>query len=66
MESSGQVSASQIFCSCHGSAFDGNGALVQGPANSPLDHFAVTIDAAGAITIDADTVVDPSDRTPVA
>jgi hypothetical protein len=41
-----------------------NGDVVSGPAQSPLEHFQVTIDAAGAISIDADVTVDASVRTP--
>ncbi len=39
-----------------------NGAVVQGPASSPLEHFQVTIDATGAITIDASKTVAASVR----
>jgi nitrite reductase/ring-hydroxylating ferredoxin subunit len=63
MENSGSVSAAEVTCSCHGSVFDPNGAVLQGPANSPLEHYAVTIDATGQITIHADQTVDASTRT---
>jgi Rieske Fe-S protein len=65
MSSQGSVSASAVVCSCHNSKFDANGAVTQGPAGSPLEHYAVAIDSAGAITIDASTVVDAATRTPV-
>jgi cytochrome b6-f complex iron-sulfur subunit len=65
MEVDGTVSADSIVCTCHGSEFDGNGAVLKGPANTPLEHYEVTVDSAGAITINADKVVDASTRTAV-
>jgi Rieske Fe-S protein len=48
---SGRISGSQIQCGCHGSVFDANGDVIQGPARSPLQHFAVSVDASGEITV---------------
>jgi len=62
----GTVSASGIFCNCHGSAFDADGNVLQGPARSALEHYAVTIDGAGQITVDTSQVVAAATRTPVA
>jgi Rieske Fe-S protein len=59
-------SGATLFCSCHGSRFDSNGGVLNGPAASPLVHFAVTLDAAGNITVDGTTQVSASVRTPVA
>jgi Rieske Fe-S protein len=59
-------SGTTLFCSCHGSRFDSNGGVLIGPAGSPLVHFAVTLDAAGNITVDGTTQVSASMRTPVA
>ena len=51
------------FCACHGSKFDGNGAVLQGPAQTPLEHYAVTI-CGGAVYVDQNTVVTTGTRTP--
>jgi Rieske Fe-S protein len=66
MSSQGQVSKSGIVCLCHGSRFDVNGNVVNGPAQTALEHFEVTVDAAGAITVNASMTVAESTRTPVA
>jgi nitrite reductase/ring-hydroxylating ferredoxin subunit len=56
--------AAGLSCGCHGSAFDGDGLVTRGPANRPLQHYAVSIDAAGAITVDGSQPVADSTRTP--
>jgi Rieske Fe-S protein len=61
----GIVSPKLLVCGCHGSEFDGNGNVIAGPASSPLDHFAVTVDASGNLTVHTEQIVDPSQRLAV-
>jgi nitrite reductase/ring-hydroxylating ferredoxin subunit len=47
----GTVSPQGLTCPCHGSTYDANGNVSGGPAPAPLQHFAVTADASGVLTI---------------
>lgn len=58
----GSVTNRGLRCGCHESTFDETGKRTGGPAPRDLDHFAVEIDGAGAITVQAGTVVDASAR----
>ena len=65
MSTEGTVSSSGIFCACHGSRFDVDGNVLQGPASSPLQHYQVTADAQGNLTIDGNAPVSASTRLAV-
>ncbi len=56
------VGSTQITCACHGATFDLNGQNPTAPANAPLAHYALSIDAAGNIYIDNSVSVSPTTR----
>lgn len=56
------TSAGKTTCPCHGAQFDGNGAVLKGPARSPLQHYAVAL-CNGHLYVDSSTSVDASTRT---
>lgn len=58
----GSVSKSGLYCACHGSSFDANGNVTGGPSPGPLAHYAVSEDAAGALTVHTGTEVGPTTR----
>jgi Rieske Fe-S protein len=54
-----------LACPCHGSAFDGNGAVTRGPAGVPLRHYQVLIVGAGETSICTGVAVANTARTPI-
>jgi Rieske Fe-S protein len=52
-----------MSCPCHGAEFDGNGAVLMGPAMRPLQHFAVSV-CNGTVYVDKKTNVPADTRTP--
>jgi Rieske Fe-S protein len=63
LDDSSSTIANGLYCPCHGSTFDGSGSVTNGPARSPLQHYAVTIAADGSMTADGSQPVSASTRT---
>ena len=62
ISSTGTVSNAGLSCSCHGSTFDPNGVVTNGPATANLDHFLVEIDSDGNLTVDTSATVEAAER----
>jgi Rieske Fe-S protein len=52
----------QLFCPCHGETFDAQGNPTRGIARTPLQHYALCIDASGNIALDPNAQVLPTQR----
>jgi Rieske Fe-S protein len=57
------ASTGKTSCPCHGAQFDGNGAVLRGPARSPLAHYAVAL-CGSHLYVDSSSTVAASTRTP--
>jgi len=64
LDDGSQTISAGLYCPCHGSAFDGNGAVTAGPARTPLQHYQVTVAADGSITVDGSKPVAANVRVP--
>jgi len=64
LDDGGATIAAGLNCPCHGSTFDGNGTVTNGPARMALQHYAVTIASDGSMVVDGGQPVAASARTP--
>jgi nitrite reductase/ring-hydroxylating ferredoxin subunit len=57
-----KVVGSEFHCNQHGANFSFTGAVVNGPSNGPLQHFAMCTLANGNVGVQTSIKVDPSTR----
>lgn len=51
-----------FMCPCHGSEFDENGRVTQGPAPKPLEWYALSLSPHAQLVVDMDQHVTPEFR----
>lgn len=51
-----EVQGARIVCPCHGSTYDRQGRVLQGPAERALQRYPTTVDTDGVLTIDLRTM----------
>ena len=58
------VGETNLPCPCHGSVYDLDGQVVNGPASQPLSNLLVTINDTGAVFVDTTQSVSVGTRVP--
>lgn len=61
-QQAGTIMSNGIQCNCHGSQFDTQGNVVQGPAQFPLEAYALVLGCDGHLYADSNTVVPSTNR----
>jgi nitrite reductase/ring-hydroxylating ferredoxin subunit len=57
-----KLSSGRWFCNCHGARFNFDGTKPTSPAHSPLNNYAVCIDASGTVWVDYNSLTTPTAR----
>ncbi len=60
-----RIDPAQLVCLVHGARFSLTGAVLQGPANVPLPHFSICLNAKGNVAVDTKVIVPSTTRMAV-